>query len=39
MNKEISNLIFKLSDPQLIEADIISWGSPILSFGNYEKIY
>lgn len=37
MNKEISNLIFKLSDPQLIEADIISWGSPILSFGNYEK--
>jgi hypothetical protein len=31
---ELLNLVERLSDPKLKKADVISWGSPIVSFGN-----
>ncbi|MFZ5554497.1 MAG: hypothetical protein ACOZCO_15365 [Bacteroidota bacterium] len=34
MKKELSDLIYMLNDPRLSKADVIMWGSPIISFGN-----
>jgi hypothetical protein len=34
MDKELFNLIQRLSDPVLHDADVIPWGCPIVSFGN-----
>lgn len=34
MNQELLNLVKKLNDPICIESDVITWGSPVPSFGN-----
>lgn len=34
---ELEDLIGKMDSPDLLEADIIPWGSPIMSFGDFEK--
>jgi hypothetical protein len=34
MTAELLNLVERLSDPKLRKADVIIWGSPIISFGN-----
>lgn len=37
MTIALLDLIGRLSDPRLQEADIITWGSPIISFGNLSR--
>lgn len=37
INKELSNLIRLLNNPQLDELSIMLWASPIVSFGNISK--
>ena len=34
MDSQINNLISRLTDKQLVEASVISWGSPVPSFGD-----
>lgn len=34
MTAELVNLVERLSDPKLRKAEVITWGCPILSFGN-----
>lgn len=37
MTTELLILVQRLSDPRLLTADVIPWGSPIVSFGNLEN--
>src|SRR5574337_132908 len=34
MTQELSALVERLNDPQLFQASVIPWGSPVPSFGN-----